>query len=406
MRKLIQFNPVAGFGSTGRIAEQIGDFAIENGWDSYIVYSGRPKAKSSSKLIEVGSKWDVISHAIETRLFDRHGLGSKNSTLKLTDLLEQLKPDVLHFHNIHGYYVNYEVLGAYINKSKIPVVWTFHDFWPMTGHCSYFSDVNCEKWKEECFDCPKTAFYPKSYLDNSKFNFNKKKKTFTSIENLTIVPVSKWAGTLVEQSFFKSTDIEVIYNGIDLEIFYPKKSASILKEKLGLSGQFVIIALATTWGKRKGWFDYIKLVELLPSDITLLLVGVNKEQEKELPSAIKFMQKTNDINQLAELYTLADIVMNLSYQETFGLTTVEGFACGTPSIVYNKTASPELMNEHVGEIVEPGDLNDVLNAILKIKDKGKDSFQDKCLNHVREKFNAKDRYKDYLELYERKTATK
>lgn len=401
MLKLVQFNPVVGFGSTGRIVEQIGQFVQSKGWQSHIVYSGRPQGHSRSNLIQVGTSWDTYNHAIQTRLFDKHGLYSTNATRKLVQTLEKIEPDVIHFHNIHGYYLNYEIIIDYVNAYDIPVIWTFHDFWPITGHCSYFSDVECEKWKKTCFDCPKTSFYPKSYVDNSTFNFKKKKEVFTSIKNLTVTPVSEWAASLVRASFLANADIKPIYNGIDLGVFKQREFLS-LKVKYGLQGKLVLLALATTWGKRKGWDDYIALAKRLNADTALVMIGVTEKQAKELPANVKTIKRTNDLNELVDWYNIADIVMNLSYQETFGLTTVEGFACGTPSIVYNRTASPELMTDDVGEVVEAGDIDGVVQAIQKIRLKGKESYMNACLGHVRDKFDANDRYADYLALYKEK----
>jgi glycosyltransferase involved in cell wall biosynthesis len=281
-------------------------------------------------------------------------------------------------------------------------VWSFHDFWPITGHCTYFSDVQCEKWITQCYSCPKLNLYPKSFgFDNSKRNYILKKKLFSSISNLTIIPVSKWAGTLVEKSFLKNKRIIPIYNGVDLSVFKPQGNQLDLKLKYGFdSNTKVLLALATTWGKRKGWFDYLKLAEKLPENIKIVLVGVTQKQKQGLPTSIIAMAKTESVMQLAELYSLADIVMNLSYQETFGLTTVEGFACGTPSIVYNCTASPELMSHDVGELVEPGDLDGIVNAINILLERGKEFYFSKCIERAKKLFSHEDRFNDYINLYQ------
>lgn len=402
MPTVVQFNPVVKNGSTGRITEQIGDLALARGWDSLIVYSGRPKNVSNSRLIQCGNYLDSVLHAVETRLFDRHGLGSRRATKRLIRQLLELKPDILHLHNIHGYYINYEVLTNYIVANNIPVVWTFHDFWPITGHCSYFSDINCEKWINQCHSCPKISYYPKSLgFDNSKNNYKLKKKLFSSISNLTIVPVSKWAGSLVDKSFLRNKRVIPIYNGVDLSVFQPQGNQNELKLKYGFDSNCkVLLALATTWGKRKGWFDYIELAGMLPENIKIVLVGVTQKQKHELPASIITIARTESVTQLAELYSLADIVMNLSYQETFGLTTVEGFACGTPSIVYNCTASPELMSKDVGELVEPGDLDGVVNAINALLLRGKEFYSSNCIERAKMLFSHEDRFNDYIDLYE------
>lgn len=401
MPKLVQFNPVVGFGSTGRIAENIGNFVLDSGWESHIVYSGRPAAQSNSNLIRVGNKRDLYQHAIESRLFDNHGRSSKSATNRLVEKLDLIEPDVIHFHNIHGYYLNYEILVEYINKRTIPVIWTFHDFWPITGHCTYFSDVKCEKWKKHCFSCPKTAFYPKSFIDQSKFNFYHKKEVFTSIKDLTITPVSNWASGLIKQSFLGGYNVKTIYNGIDLKSFKPVSTES-LRSKYNLGSKKVLLGLATTWGERKGWSDYIALANRLDEDYKIVMIGVSKLQAEHLPNNILGIERTNNLDELVEWYSLAEVVLNLSYQETFGLTTVEGFACGTPSIVYDCTASPELMEKGVGEIVNPGDIDAVVQAVYNIASNGKMHYMTQCISHVRKKFSDKDRYADYLNLYKAK----
>ncbi len=399
MAKLVQFNPVVGFGSTGRIIENIGSFVIDRGWESHIAYSGRPTAQSKSNLIQVGNIRDVYRHAIESRLFDNHGQSSKSATKQLVKKLEAIEPSVLHFHNIHGYYLNYELLIDFVNSNNLPVVWTFHDFWPITGHCSYFSDIPCDKWKSKCHSCPKIGFYPKAYVDRSGRNFEHKKEVFSSIRNLIVTPVSEWASGLVRQSFLKDKEVRTIYNGIDLNIFKPVPETTI-REQYRLEGKKILLALATTWGERKGWSDYIRLAGEISHEYVIVMVGVSPTQKKDMPGNILCIQRTNDVEELVSWYNTADIVMNLSYQETFGLTTVEGFACGTPGIVYNCTASPELMNDRVGEIVKAGDIDGVKLAIEKILCQDKSYYSGHCLELVKDKFNAKDRYTEYLTLYQ------
>ena len=271
----------------------------------------------------------------------------------------------------------------------------------MTGHCTYFYDVNCSKWQSTCHSCPKLRLYPKSiFWDNSTNNHKKKIKAFSSLENLTIVPVSKWVESLVVQSYFSNRSIKTIYNGVDTEIFYPVKNVGALREKHGLEGKFILLGLATTWGKRKGWYDYLKLCDLLPEDYVIVLVGLNDQQLKGLPKKIIGIKRTESIEELVEYYSMADIVLNISYQETFGLTTIEGFACGTPGIVYNCTASPELISEKTGIIIEPGNMDQLIKAILEIREKGKDYYSKSCRERALNLFNAKDRFNDYVDLYE------
>jgi len=399
MKKLLQINSVVNSGSTGRIAEEIGQTAIAAGWESYIAY-GRNERPSSSKLIRIGSDKDIKLHGLQTRLFDRHGLGSKDATTAFIRKVEDIKPDIVHLHNIHGYYINMEVLFLYLKKVNIPVIWTFHDCWPITGHCSHFTFVGCEKWKTQCYNCPQKTGYPASYLiDRSKKNFILKKELFNSLSNLTLVPVSQWLSGILKESFLQNYPIKVINNGVNTEVFRPSE-VSDFRNKHGLIDKFVLIGVATSWGERKGLNDFIELSKILESEFQIVLVGLNKKQIEQLPNNILGIERTDNIGELADIYSSADLVLNLSYEETFGLTTVEGFACGTPGIVYNATASPELIDVSTGIVVEQGNINKLTEAIYSIKKKGKEYYSEACVNRAHRLYKKEDRYKEYIDLYE------
>jgi glycosyltransferase involved in cell wall biosynthesis len=397
--KLLQICVEGNTGSTGTIAEAIGIHAINNGWESYIAY-GRFPRPSVSKLIRIGSTFETLLHGLESRIFDNHGLGSRIATKRLIKKIKILNPDIIHLHHLHGYYINIEILFKYLHQSKIPVVWTFHDCWSFTGHCTYFDFVGCEKWKVECCNCPQKLDYPKSVLfDNSRNNFYLKKKLFTSVSNLTIVSVSKWLDNLVAASFFKNTNHTIIYNGIDLNLFKPIDFPNSIKVKYKLEDKFVILGVASTWDRRKGFNDFINLSHLLKNDEVIVLVGLNREQMKNLPNNVIGMSRTENRQELAYLFAAADVFLNLSVEETFGLTTAEALSSGTPVIVYNKTASPELITAETGFIVEKGDNTNIIKSIETIKSKGKAFFSDNCRKSAIEKFNINDSLQGYLTLY-------
>jgi glycosyltransferase involved in cell wall biosynthesis len=402
MKKLLQINSVVNSGSTGRIAEEIGQTAMAVGWESYIAY-GRNNRPSQSKLIKIGSNFDIKMHGLQTRLFDRHGLGSKSATQELVEKIEKIKPDIIHLHNIHGYYINIEILFKYLQNTNIPVVWTFHDCWPITGHCSHFTFVGCDKWKTQCFSCPQKTDYPASWLiDRSEKNFNLKKKLFTSLPNITLVPVSNWLSGILEESFLQNYPIKVIHNGINIDVFKPS-AGDAFRTKHHFENKFILLGVASVWTVRKGLKDFIALRKLLNNDFQIVLVGLTRKQIEQLPDNILGVERTESVEELAEIYAAADIVLNLSYEETFGLTTVEGFACGTPGIVYSATASPELIDDSTGLIVEPGDINGLGVAIKKIKEKGKQFYTEACVERVHRLYRKEDRYREYIELYEQLT---
>ncbi len=405
MKRLLIIGSSLNYGSPGRITESLGLLAQRNGWEVFQAHGLKYANHSQLKAHPVSSCFEEKIHAAFSLLLDAHGLASTIGTKRLVKWIEKIKPDVIHLHNIHGYYLNYKVLFEYLATLNTPIIWTLHDFWVITGHCAHFDYIGCNKWKTECNNCPQRGTYPKSlFLDKSKRNFNVKKKYFTSVQNMTITPVSKWVGKLVAESFLGSYPIQPIYNGIDTEIF--KKTKSDLRKRLGLEGKFVMVAVAAPWYPLKGMNDYFELSKHLAADFQIIMIGLKPEQIKQLPEGIIGIEKTQNQEELAAYYSMADVVLNLSYQETFGMTTVEGLSCGTPGIVYNKTASPELVTPDTGRVIEAGNISELLNAIYEIKNIGKSAFSKACRERVLTYFDKDKQFNKYIELYERLIAYK
>lgn len=405
MKRLLIIGSSLNYGSPGRITESLGLLAQRNGWEVFQAHGLKYANHSQLKAHPVSSCFEEKIHAAFSLLLDAHGLASINGTKRLVKWIEKIKPDVIHLHNIHGYYLNYKVLFEYLATLNTPIIWTLHDFWAITGHCAHFDYIGCNKWKTECKNCPQRGTYPKSlFLDKSKRNYNIKKKYFTSVQNMIITPVSKWVGRLVAESFLGSYPIQPIYNGIDTEIF--KKTKSDLRKILGLEGKFVMVGVAAPWYPLKGMNDYFELSKHLSTDFQIIMIGLKPEQIKQLPKGVIGIEKTQNQKELAAYYSVADVVLNLSYQETFGMTTVEGLACGTPGIVYNKTASPELVTLDTGRVVEAGNISELLNAIYEIKNIGKSAFSKACRERVLTYFDKDKQFNKYIELYERLIAYK
>lgn len=399
MKKLLQINSVINSGSTGRIGEEIGQTAIAAGWESYIAY-GRNERPSSSKLIKIGSDKDIKLHGLQTRLFDRHGLGSKGATTDFIRQIEKIKPDIIHLHNIHGYYINIEVLFQYLKKVNVPVVWTFHDCWPITGHCSHFTFVGCDKWKKLCYECPQKTSYPASYfIDRSKKNYILKKELFNSLPNLTLVPVSQWLSGVLEESFLQKYPIKVINNGINTEVFKPSEG-SAFRTKYSLDDKFILLGVASIWDERKGLKDFIELSKLLNSDYQIVLVGLTNKQIKQLPENILGIERTESVEGLAEIYASSDVFINPTYEDNFPTTNLESLACGTPVITYETGGSPEAIDESTGIVVEQGNINKLVDAINQIKSHDKQYYSDACVERAHRLYKKEDRYKEYIDLYE------
>lgn len=392
--KVLFINTVCGRGSTGRIIRDIDCLLRENGDESLTLY-GRYEAPADMNSLRVETDLGNKIHVLYTRLFDRQGFASKKATKKMISAIEDYKPDVIHLHNLHGYYLNLPLLFKYLAKKDIPVVWTFHDCWAYTGHCVYSDFIGCEKWKTECFGCPKKKTYPQSWLlDSSRKNYKDKKKLFTSIKNLTIVTVSDWLKGESEKSFMGKYPIKRIYNGIDRSVFKP--TPSNIREKYGVGDKFLMLGVADSWSERTGDSYFYRLAEELKPDEAIIMIGFKKEELQGVPKNIIALERTDSVEELAQLYTTADVVLNPSYEQTFGLVTAEAMCCGTPVIVLDATASPELVDETCGAVVPKDDYEAFKQAIRKLRSnplKAED-----CVKRT-DLFDKTTNYKNYVELY-------
>lgn len=396
MKKLLIINVSVNSGSTGRIAEEIGQTAISNGYDTYFAY-GRLARESKCKLIKIGKKLNVRLHGIESRLFDNHGFSSRIATKKFIKEIERIKPDIINVHNLHGYYINVKILFEYLNKTNIPIVWTFHDCWPFTGHCSYFDRYNCTKWKTECHSCPNKHGYPSSLiLSRAKRNFYKKRKLFSDYKKTTIVTPSNWLSDITKQSFFKGKNIVTINNGTDLTTF--KIVNGNKRHSLNLQNKKIVLGVASIWDKRKGFDDFIRLNELLSDDYKIILVGLNKKQIESLPENIIGIERTESVHELAELYSMADVFVNPTYSDNFPTTNIEALACGTPVITYKTGGSPEAIDEMTGVVVEQGNINKLKEAIESVA-KDKAMYTERCRERAVNLYNKQDRFNDYINLF-------
>lgn len=396
--KLLLLNATANTGSTGRIAEEIGMLAQQTGFVVKMAY-GRNAVNSRLPLLKIGNKWDIRSHGLESRLFDNHGFASRKATQKFIEEIEEWKPDIIQIHNLHGYYINVEILFNYLKKIQMPVVWTFHDCWPFTGHCSYFDRVNCHKWETQCRQCPNKKGYPESwFIDRSKTNFIRKKNIFNGIKSLTIVTPSAWLAQHVKRSFLRDYPVRVINNGIDLKLFNPGTSEMVLNKYNIIENKF-ILGVANVWDARKGLNDFIALRQKLPTEIPIVLVGLSMKQSTRLPAGIIAIPRTENIQELAALYTAASVFVNPTYVDNFPTTNIEALACGTPIVTYNTGGSPEAVDAETGTVVEKGNLEGLKIAIeiLLLADKSKISIL--CRQRATQYFNQQDRYNDYITLY-------
>ena len=402
MKRLIQINTVSNYGSTGRIMEAIGLLAEADGWDSKIATGSRYSLKSELPTYTISTIWQNRVSAAYSFLTGRHGFANKRETIKFIEWLNAQQPDVIHLHNIHSYTVNVPLLFKYLSSCERPVIWTLHDCWAFTGHCSHFITANCYRWKTGCHDCPQIRRFPKSlFFDRSSSNYRDKRTLFTGVGTLKIVTVSEWLARMARQSYLGVHPVEVIPNGVDLRVFRPRQSS--LRETYRLTDKIVLLGVSTDWCQAKGLDDYVKLRQSLPDNYAIVLVGMN---EKQIPTysekGLICVERTKDIDALVEWYNTADIVLNISYAETFGLPVAEGYACGKPAVVYDNTALSELIGPSTGLKVETGNISELSSAIAAIAPNSSGSNYEKaCRERASLLYDRDKNYRRYIDLYNR-----
>lgn len=397
MSRLLSINATLNWGSTGRIVEQIAQLAQKSGWDCYTAHGPRYIRESMTQTIQVSSEFDNRMHAIKSIFMGGHGLGSKHSTKLFVEAIKEINPDIIHLHNIHGYYINYPILFNYLKECNIPVVWTFHDCWPMTGQCTHFERIGCERWKSEkgCYNCPQLMASYKTIVDRSHRNWNLKKISFSAVENLTIVTVSEWLKNIVNESYLSKKTVKVIHNGVDLNCFKP---TPVTRMELNLDEEKpVLLGVSSEWGEKKGIKDFIELA--MDEKYQVVMIGVTEQQQKSLPSSIKAIKRTNNVQELVKYYSIADVFVNPTYEDSFPTVNIESLACGTPVITYCTGGSPEAIDEKTGIIVKQGDIKGIIKGIEIITSKNKDELSSICRRRAELLYNKDDRFKDYVDLY-------
>lgn len=392
--RIVQVNTVCGTGSTGKITVALHNLLFQNHHESYIAY-GRNSAFEEIPNYKIGNKPDFYLHVLKNFFEGKNGFGSRNVTLKFINWLDNVSPDIIHLHNIHGFYLNIELLFEYIKQKKIPVVWTLHDCWPFTGQCAHFDYINCSKWTTACHNCPiYRTHYPYSlFKDNSKWNYIEKRKIFSEVNNLTIVTPSQWLADLVSQSFLQEYPVKVIPNGIDLEVFQPLPKRPSKKK--------IVLGVANVWTPQKGYDTFIKLSEHLDNSFQIVLIGVSKSQQRQLQKKhpkITAITRTNNQQELAQWYRDAYVYVNPTLEDNFPTTNLEALACGTPVITYNTGGSPESITPTCGIVVEKGNIDNLIESIYSLTNNttiNTDSCRAQALNY--EKLSQ---FRKYIELYE------
>ena len=394
--KLAIINAVP-YGSTGKIARSVATLAEQNNYETFLYYSWTKNYQKSDKSnIMVGSFLGRSMHMLCAKFTGKQGCYTKRDTKKLVKQLEAFSPDIIHLHILHSWSINLPILFDYIKKNNVKVVWTFHDCWAFTGHCPYFQMVKCDKWKTHCHDCPQYKDYPSAYVDKTRKMYDLKKEWFTGVKNMTIVTPSQWLADLVKQSFLKEYPVKVINNGIDLNVFKPTESD--FRKKHNLEDKKVVLGVAFGWGVRKGLDVFIELSKRLPDNYKIVLVGTDESVDKQLPSNILSIHRTQNQKELAEIYSAADVFVNPTREEVFGLVNVEALACAIPVISFRTGGCPEIIDENTGLVIDVDNVDLMEKEIIKACEN--DSYSgENCIARAKA-FDQYEKFETYIKLFD------
>lgn len=392
--KVVQINAVCGFGSTGKICVGISKVLCSQGIENYILYnSGCSDHPLGIKCAEPLPK----VQALRSRILGNYGFNSRISTRKLIRELQRIAPDVVHLHNLHGHNCDLEMLMAYFRETKTKLVWTFHDCWAFTAYCPHFVMAGCEKWKTGCHHCSQRRTFS-WFFDRSSWLFEKKKRAFSGLD-MTIVTPSEWLAGLVKESFLKEYPVVVVNNGIDLNVFKP--TPSDFRQNHGIrEDQVLLLGVAIGWHPRKGADVFMRLARRLdPDRFRIVMVGTDDQIDRQLPENIISIHRTANQAELAQIYTAADLFVNPTREEVFGLVNVEALACGTPVLTYRTGGSPECIDGQTGMVV---DCDDEEALIHKIKEFAElHPFAEKACMDRAMLFSDEKKYLEYSTLYQR-----
>lgn len=397
--RIVQINGGAK-GSTGKIMMGIAEVARAQGHEvmcaSPITTTNRDAGEDCG-YYRIGTFNSRRVNVALARITGFNGCFAWFETYKLLKKIDEFKPDIIHLHNLHDSYINLPMLFSYIKKHNVPTVWTLHDCWAFTGQCPHFTIVKCDKWKVGCHNCPQYKEYPASLYDNTKKMWQLKKKWFTGVKNMTIVTPSEWLAGLARESYLKQYPIEVINNGIDLNVFKP--SHSNFRERYEIPAEkHIILGVSFAWGYRKGLDCFVEIAEKLGEQYQIVLVGTDDEIDKNLPHNIISIHRTQNQKELAEVYSAADVFVMPTREENYPTVNMEAIACGTPVVTFDTGGSPEMLDDKTGIVVEANDIEATKKAIKDICAKKKCNDEEYIVAYSK-KSDMKKRFAEYIELY-------
>lgn len=391
--RILQINSVYGYGSTGRIVENLHQAIKDSGNESFVIH-GRGKISNDPNVYKIGNVLEQGLDLLATRLFNRHGQTNFISTQKIINKIEELKPDVVHLHNLHGYYVNYVKLLKYLKNSNIKVVWLLHDPWIISGSSADVGGLDYD-WESK-LDKDKLILLSREYPSHSRWSSKRSirnyevKKALLSDNNIQFVTPSKWLADEIKASFLEDSKIDVIYNGIDIHQFR-------CNGKKYDSESIQILGVASVWGKTKGLAYFNRLAQDLDKDYSITLVGISQKQKKNINPNIRCIERTESIDELVELYNKADVFVNPTLFDNFPTVNLEAQACGTPVITFDTGGSKESLTKETGRVVERGDYEELKERIMEFTFKSNETRLN-CFTNAKN-YSLKKMTERYLEVY-------
>lgn len=391
--KIVEINTGC-HGSTGRMMLSIARNLEKRG---HTVYTFSAYEKKSSKIDNhtcIGNQYDRLFNRVRSVFTGISESGSERATREFIKRLDDISPDIVHLHNLHGWYLNIEMLFGYLKKNNVKAIWTLHDCWGFTAQCSHFTMEKCNKWKTGCYSCPRYHLYPYTWIDRTPQMWKNKKKWLTGIDTLTIITPSEWLANLVRSSFLMEYPVKVINNGIDLTIFKP--TPSDFRQRYNLENKKIIVGVASGWNYRKGLDAFIDLSKRLSDDFKIVLVGTDKSVDRSIPDKIISIHRTNNQRELAEIYTAADVFVNPTLEENYPTVNMEAIACGTPVVTYNTGGCAEIVGEGCGIVVRENNVDELEQSIFELTENS-DKPIARCVEYAK-RFDQNICFKEYVKI--------
>lgn len=397
--KLLQINAVYGYGSTGVIVKDIHEMCLESGIDSYVAYSTSSDNDINIKNgYKIGNVLGKKIHALLGRINGQQAYFSSFATRKFLKYIDEISPDIVHLHNLHSNYINLNMLLKYLAEKDIATVLTLHDCWFFTGGCFHYTEAKCFKWKEKCGNCPKKHTDTPAYcLDLSRKIQSDREKYFSQIKKLTTVGVSDWIASEAKQTFLGKSDVRRIYNGVDLDFF--KNTPSDMRTELGIDeDKFVVLAMANKWLLPVNADAFKYVTSKLPENAVMLMVGCSEEQKQSLPPNVIGIDFIKEREKLRNVYSLSDVFINCTREDSLPFVNFETQACGLPVITYGNTGAKETVDGYSSFSVNDGDYHTLSDKLLELIENH--TISEKiCSQFIVEEFDMNKNYQKYIDLY-------